>query len=222
MVARPCAAIFSYGAPNMPNMKPNQSTHHINRNAAENICHAIDFAKNIGLPLTHYVVINLDEYQSELAGTVIFTRIRHKFRDWLNRRLKTLGLVPTPPVYVYSHENPTGHPHVNWMVHVPSFLADEFLSKLPRWVEKAQGNVRPFDIDVQSIDPHTDKTLAKYILKGTDERFVPYLHLQDYAEPQGQVFGRRATASIAIGRTARQSAGFIPRLHRHNWKRKAA
>lgn len=206
----------------MPKIKPNRSTFHINRHAAENICHAIDFAKNIERPLNNYVVLNLDEHHSGLDGTAIFTRIRHKFRDWLNGRLKKFGHQPLPPAYVYSHENPANNPHVNWMVHVPKFLEAEFMQKLPRWVEKTQGNVRPFDIKVQSIDPHTDKTLAKYILKGTDERYVPYLHLQDYAEPQGQVFGRRATASLAIGRKARKDYGFIPRLHRHDWKRKAA
>lgn len=116
----------------MPKIQPNRSTHHINRHTAENICHAIDFAKNIGCPLTHYAVLNLDERQSGLAGTVIFTRIRHKYRDWLNGRLKKLGHKPIPPVYVYSHENPDDNPHVNWMVHVPVFLVNEFLQKLPR------------------------------------------------------------------------------------------
>lgn len=206
----------------MPKIQPSQSTHHINRHAAENICHAIDFAKNIGLPLNHYVVINLDEQQSGIAATTIFTRIRHKFRDWLNGRIKKHRHAPMPPAYVYSHENPAGNPHVNWMVHVPDYLMSEFLKKLPQWVERAQGNVGRFDIKVQGVDPQTDKTLAKYILKGTDERYVPYLHLQNYAEPQGQVFGRRATASIGIGRTARRASGFVPRLHRHDWKRKAA
>lgn len=206
----------------MPKIAPNQSTHHINRHAAENICHAIDFAKHIGYPLNRYVVLNFDEETSETTGTEIFSRVRHKFRDWLNGRMKKRGLQPIAPAYVYSHENPDKNPHVNWMVHVPEFLMEEFLAKLPKWLEKAQGIVRPFDVDVQLVDPHTDKVLAKYILKGTDERYVPYLHLQNYAEPQGQVFGRRATASIAIGRKARRDYGFIPKLHRHEWKRRAA
>ena len=206
----------------MPKITPARSTHHINRHAAENICHAIDFAKNIDLPLNLYVVLNLDENGSGIEGTEIFRRVRHKFRDWLNRCLKKRGITPSPPVYVYSHENPANNPHVNWMVHVPAFLRAEFLEKLPRWLERSQGAVRKFDIDVQAIDPHTDKALAKYILKGTDERYVPYLHLQDYASPQGQIFGRRATASPAIGRKARRDAGFVPKLHRNNWKRHAA
>lgn len=206
----------------MPKIQPSRSTHHINRHAAENICHAIDFAKNIEVPLNYYVVINLDERQSGIIATKIFESIRHKFRDWLNGRIKKYGRAPMPPAYVYSHENPADNPHVNWMVHVPVYLAEEFLKKLPKWVEKAQHNVGQFDFKVQGIDPHTDKTLAKYILKGTDERYVPYLHLENYAEPQGQVFGRRATASIAISRKARRDYGFIPKLHRHNWKRKAA
>lgn len=167
-------------------------------------------------------MLNLAEQESGLSGTEIFARVRHKFRDWMNSRFKKLGFQPAAPAYVYSHENPDGNPHVNWMVHVPEFLLEEFRKKLPKWLGKAQGCVRPFDIDVQLVDPHTDKVLAKYILKGTDERYVPYLHLQNYAEPQGQVFGRRATASIAIGRKARRDFGFVPKLHRHEWKRRAA
>lgn len=206
----------------MPKIQPSRSTVHINRHQAENICHAFDFAKYIDRPLNTFVVINLDEETANAAGPVIFEKVRHKYRDWLNGRIKRLGLDPQPPVYAYTHENPDDHPHVNWVVHIPPLLQEEFLRKLPRWVEKSQGQVRPFDIQVKGVDPHTDKTLAKYIIKGTDPHYVPYLHLQDYAQPQGRVFGRRATPSIAIGRAARKAAGFVPRLHRHEWKRRAA
>ena len=213
---------FSYGGSNMPKIQPARSTVHINRHQAENICHAFDFAKHIGRPLNTYVVINLHEASANAAASVIFERIRHKYRDWLKGRVKRLALDAQPPVYVYAHENPDENPHGNWVVHVPPRLQKEFLLKLRQWVEKAQGGVRPFDIQVKGVDPHTDKTLAKYIIKGTDPHYVPYLHLQDFAQPQGRVFGRRATPSIAIGRAARKSAGFIPRLHRHLWKRQAA
>jgi hypothetical protein len=83
---------------------------------------------------------------------------------------------------------------------------------------RALGDIGPFDISIKDVDPLTDKSLAKYIIKGTDARFVSYLHLGEYAAPQGRVWGRRATASPAIGRTARRRAGFSPKRDRHKWK----
>lgn len=209
--------IFSYGGPNMPKMQPSRSTVHINRHQAENVCHAFDYAKHIGQPLNIYVVINLNEAPKDMAAAAIFTKVVHKYRDWLKRRMDNKALAPA---YVYTHENPDGHPHVNWAVHIPTIVRDEFMRKLPRWVERAQGCVRPYDIQVADVDPYTDKTLAKYIIKGTDTQYVPYLHLQDFAQPQGRVFGRRATSSVAIGRAARKVAGFVPKRHRHEWKKR--
>jgi len=75
------------------------------------------------------------------------------------------------------------------------------------------------DICVQEVDPNTDKTLAKYVIKGADRHYVDYFHLRSFAEDQGVVEGRRTCVSPSIGRTARKNAGFVPKLHRDAWKK---
>lgn len=206
----------------MHNIRTLRQTIHINRHQSENICHAFDYAKYIDRPLNTYVVINFRGETVELEASAVFEKIRHKYRVWLRGCARRFGLEAQRPVYVYTHENPDGHRHVNWVVHVPPRLDEEFRQKLERWMEKSQGSIGEFDLFAQPVDPDTDKTLAKYIVKGTDRRYVPYLHLQTVAAPQGVVLGRRATASPSIGRSARKKAGFIPRLHRHQWKKRAA
>jgi hypothetical protein len=151
-------------------------------------------------------VINLRDI-AEHGATTAFERIRHKFRDWLGRRTKKAGQ-HVPPIYVFTLENPNGHIHANWAVHVPEALATEFKNKLPKWVEKVQGKVDPYDIDMQPINAAYDKRLAKYIFKGTDPHFAHHFYLQDIHEPQGKIWGRRAAISRAIGIRARKKAGF--------------
>jgi len=182
-------------------------TDHLNRHPAENICHGFDFAAYLGRPLNNYIVLNFDEESANHSGA-IFQAIRHKFRDWLNRRTKKLYSKPLSAMYVYTHENPNGHAHCNWVVHVPPELQAEFDQKRQKWIERAHKNVRRFDVVAERVNPATAKSLAKYIIKGTDSRFVSYLHLQAYAAPQGRVWGRRACTSEAISRAARQAAGF--------------
>jgi len=201
----------------MTNILRRGYTDQINRHTAENICHAVDYAKYKNMPLNRYVVINF-AVQRVLEPTTLFTSIRKKYRIWLKGAYRRMGQPALPPVYVYTHENPDGHPHVNWMVHVPPSLHAEFERKLESWVRKVLGAARPFDISNQAIDPFRDKRLTKYLIKGIDPAFIDYLHLQEVAMPQGRIFGRRATASPAISRKARKDAGFVPRLHRHLWK----
>lgn len=198
------------------------TTTHIGRKAAENICHAFDYAKHIGQPLNHYATINLrgHQYSDELTAAKAFQIIRHKFRDWRVYALRKHGASICGPAYIYTLEAPDPeHPHANWVLHVPAELASDFRNKLSLWVARACGHVGPFDIDVQVVDPTTDKTLAKYVVKGTDPNYVEYLHLGSVAAPQGQVSGRRVGVSPAISRTARKRGGFVPRRDRHKWRR---
>jgi hypothetical protein len=185
-----------------------RASDHINRRVTQSAFRAFDYAKVAGRPLNTYAVINLRDVAEQAAATA-FERIRHKFRDWLGRRTRKAGQ-PVPPTYVFAFENPTGHVHVNWAVHIPLHLAAEFQSKLHRWVEKVQGKVGPCDIDTQPINDAYAKRLAKYIFKGTDPLFVSHFHLQDVHEPQGKIWGRRAAISQAIGIRARKKAGFKP------------
>lgn len=195
-------------------------TDHISRHTAENICHAFDYAKYIGKPLNFYVVINFRDLSDGKSPVGAFEAIRHKCRCWLSYKKKN-GQPSTKPVYVYSHENPNGMPHVNWVLHIPHGLEDEFRAKLDQWLAKVLGGIGHYDLDIQIVDPNTDKVLAKYVIKGTDTAYVPYLHLQQVASPQGRVWGRRATTSPSISRSARKKASFIPKRDRHKWKQGA-
>lgn len=188
-------------------------TEHLNRHPAENICHGFDFAAWLGRPLNNYITINFDAASTDKSND-IFQAIRHKFRDWYNRRTKKLYGLALPPMYVYTHENPGGHTHCNWVVHVPAELQSEFDSKRSKWIARAHGNVRKYDVKAQAVDPVTAKSLAKYLIKGIDPRFAGYLHLQAYASPQGRIWGRRAGTSPALSRAARSASGFIAKQHR--------
>lgn len=205
----------------MPKMQYRGYTDHLNRRPAQNICHAFDFARFLGHPLNQYVVINLHGEAAESAA-VIFERVRHKFRDWYNRRTKKLYGLALPPMYVYTLEKPGEQAHANWVVHVPPELLAEFDKKRRKWVERAQGRRGPYDVHVSPVDPHTDKTLAKYIIKGIDGLYVGYLHLDAYAAPQGRIWGRRAGTSPSLSRAARDAAGFVAKRDRGKWKLREA
>lgn len=197
-------------------------TRQISRHAGTNILHAFDYAKFIEKPLNIYIVINFDEADAEKAATYIFKSLRERYRAWLRYAANKFGLDKMSPAYVATFENPEGkNPHVNWVVHVPENLIEEFLKKLPMWVHKSQGHLRPRDICAQMVDPYTDKSLAKYIIKGTDKHFEKYFHLEKYAadQDQGVVAGRRTVVSPEIGTTARRKAAFLPAYHRHRWKK---
>ena len=195
-------------------------TEHINRRTTQSIFRAFDYGIEIGRPLNMYAVIHLRETAHRTAPE-LFREIRHKFRDWLNYRTRKEG-ERVPPSYVETFENPNGNPHVNWVVHVPEHLQDEFRKKLPMWVERVQGTVQPSDIDVQQVKAPYAKRLAKYIVKGTQPEFIEHFYLHDVHEPQGRVVGKRAAVSIALGPTARGRDGFRPRRRRGTWAQRAA
>jgi hypothetical protein len=188
----------------------------LNRHPAENICHAFDYARYLGCPLNRYVVINFDANDADLASWV-FMRIRDKYRDWHNRKTRQITGTAQLPKYIYTLENPNGHAHVNWVIHVPDQLLGEFMRKLPAWVKKAKGrSVGPYDIHTKPVNEDTHKTLAKYVLKGIDPLFVDYLHLANFAQPQGRIWGRRACSSASLNKAARKAAGFDPKRHRNS------
>ena len=163
------------------------------------------------------VVINLRERAGDRA-THTFEAIRHKYRDWL-ANLRNKGETSVIPTYVFAFENPTDLPHVNWVVHIPKGLEAEFARKLRRWVLRAQGEVGPFDVNIQPVTLESTATLAKYILKGTQETHIDHFHLGTvYDGPQGSIWGKRAGSSPSIGKTARERAGFKRRAHRSAYR----
>jgi len=149
-------------------------TEHLNRRPAENICHGFDFAAWLGHPLNNYLVLNFDAESADRSGAIL-RAIHHKFRDWLSRRTRQLYGKRLPPMFVYTHENPDGHAHCNWVVHVPRELQAEFERKCGRWIERAHRTKRAFDVKIRGVTPGTEKSLAKYICKGIDPLYIGYL-----------------------------------------------
>lgn len=197
-----------------------RATNHINRRVTQSIFRAFDFATSIGTPMNLYVVINLHE-TARASAVTIFSSIRHKYRDWLNYKSKKVWGAPVKPAYIYAIENPGDqNPHANWAVYIPAELEDEFHRKLPRWVEKAQGECGPFDVHVQEINQDYAKRLAKYVVKATDPAFTAHFHLQGIAAAQGVVYGKRAGVSPSLGHTIRREAGFKP-VRRFYWRKAA-
>lgn len=193
----------------------------ISRAVTQSVFDAFRFAAAKGTPLNTYVVINLRKQAGEEA-TYIFEAIRHKYRDWL-AHLRKKGGASVTPTYVFAFENPADLPHVNWVVHIPKGLEAEFDRKLRRWVLKAQGEVGPFDINIQPVTLESTATLAKYILKGTQETHIDHFYLGTvYDGPQGSIWGKRAGSSPSIGKTARDRTGFKRRAHRSAYRSPSA
>lgn len=194
-------------------LRADRKTHFINRRTTQSIFRAFDFAAAQGTPLTHYIVIHLDDTAARSAA-MAFEKIRHKYRDWQNYGLKKHGR-ELPPTYVFTMEKPDENPHVNWALHVPEVLSDRFEEKLHNWVERVLGTGSPFRVDVQPINQDYAKYLAKYIVKGTDPAYVDHFHLQKLHVPQGLCIGKRAGFSPSLGPTARRESGYRP--SRRSW-----
>ena len=193
----------------------------IKRKTTQTILRAFDYAKYIDKPLNNFVTVRLAGLPLE-QGHAAFDGIRHKCYDWLKRKQKLATGHADAPYYVYAFENPEGEGlHLHLIVHIPENFRREFVQKLPGWVSKAlkgKLEVDGHDIHVKRVDPYTDKTLAKYLVKGTDQDFWGHFYLEDYGSSQGPVVGPRAGASMALNRQARKVAGFVARRHRNAWK----
>lgn len=152
-----------------------RETHHINRRTTQHIYRAFDVAKARGDALIHYIVLHLgsagQEDQAEAVGALI-----EKFRVWLAHK-HTKGLDVGMPDYALTIEAPGKTVHMNWAVRVPAGFEDEFSRKLNRWAERVCGPMKPAALHIARIDPLGYKSLANYMLKGTDELYVPHFHL---------------------------------------------
>ena len=186
-----------------------RETHYINRRTTQHIYRAFDFAKARGDALTHYIVLHLgpagQEDQAEAVGALI-----EKFRVWLAYK-RTKGLDVGMPDYALTIEAPGKTVHMNWAVRVPAGFEEEFSRKLNRWAERVCGPMKPAALHIARIDPLGYKSLANYMLKGTDELYVAHFHLGKWPTPQGMVHGTRAAFSRSLGPAARDRAGYDAR-----------
>lgn len=189
---------------------------HIHHRTVQGIYRAFDFAIEVGRPLNWLVVVRARDDGSGNAAPTVMRQIVHKYRDWLCR-LTRHGKVDCKPIYVVTIENPPGSiAHANWAVHVPLGREEEFGHKLNRlWAKRALGIVGPGDVHIQPIVNSHMKRLAKYMTKGVDPAYAAHFYLEELISDQGEVVGKRAGASVAIGTRARNRADFRPPPRAH-------
>lgn len=170
--------------------------------AATNVLHATRFAKERGRPLTlsitfgwHLVGLNADQ------GKAVFKQLRQKIRrQWVYRsEVKNLGSFDD----VRSHEAPGGIANTHWVIYVPPKMQVSFETSVERFLQKLIPHVNIAQTDLLHFAPaDAPGQLMKYILKGIDQKFANYLHI-DHVD-QGFIPGRGRTAvSPSIGFKAR-------------------
>ena len=175
-------------------------SNHLSKRVTQQIFNAFDFAKAKGTELTHFLVINLKDTIQQSAYTAV-KKLFHKFGDWLAYKRKK-GHTTARPTYAYTLENPSDNIHLNWCVHIPTDLTEEFMEKIPKWMAKIQGSVDADTVWCSSINQSRYKSPANYMVKGTDPEFIEYFFLRplyDEKGPQGPVFGRRGGVSHSLG-----------------------
>jgi len=175
--------------------------------AATNVLHAARFAKARGRPLTlsvtlgwHLVGLNAEQ------GRAVFKQLRQKVRrQWVYRsEADNLGSFDD----VRSHEAPGGLANTHWVIHVPPKMRVRFETSVEHFLQKLIPHVKVAQTDLLHFAPaDAPGQLMKYILKGIDQKFAGYLHIDPV--DQGFIPGRGRTAvSPSIGFKARKRAGW--------------
>ena len=182
--------------------------HHIGHETVQHIFRAFDYARDIGRPLTHYLVIHLCDAEDQDQALYV-ARILHKYRDWLARKRRN-GVIGAceQPAYAQTLETDSRTAHVNWAVRVPPSLWAEFETKAPRWVEKVCGAPSPFGIHVSRIQDRGYKSVANYMVEDMDPAYHDHFYAKNRAKVRGRTFGTRASFSRSLGPAARRRAGY--------------
>lgn len=192
-------------------------TKKLRANTSWNIVRAFDYAKFIGRPLNLFVTISFKERYDLIKINRIFRKIINRNTRWNNEYSKKNGLPKQSPVWLYVFENPKHNPHVHWCLNIRKEQIDNFKIKLEKWLKKLQGSIENNSICIKYINPYTDKKLANYHVKGIDEEYIEFLHLQNIACYQGPIYGQRGRVSKEIGPTAIKRSGFKADKDRDKW-----
>ncbi|WP_368649858.1 hypothetical protein [Brucella intermedia] len=191
-------------------------TEYLTHKGAENILHAIDYAKFIGFNLNTFVTITFDKC-FEFNEDQIFIKIRESYRRWLANACSRNNLPKCVPYWLFVFESPHRFTHVHWLVHVPVELAEEFKRKVPKWVKKRKDNVFEHSIDIRPVNIYEDKVLGNYLVKGVTPDSIEYFNLENYAEYQGWFRGRRSMVCHALSLKSRRKARFKATRDRNLW-----
>lgn len=181
----------------------------IRRKVVQSVFDAFGFAALRQHPLNVYATINLpDDAPGEAVRAFAVVRKRHA--AWLDyKRRKDGEAAQLFPHYAYAFERPGSQTHVNWVLHVPADLREEFAAKLDTWLERAGVSVRPFDVKIKALATQADsKRVANYVMKGVEEGYADHFHLSGIATPQGIILGKRAGCSRSLADAARKEGMF--------------
>ena len=191
---------------------------HIGFKASQTLYYARQHSERIGLPLTHYCVINFSNTRLDPRSAVdCFAKIRRdNFSKFATPRSKRGGpaFVPT---YAYTFENERDgvafmtmeagdehNVHVNWLLHLPASRVQAFEHQVWEWVEKRTGGITGGASTI-FIAPITTATVSNYITKGAQQVALDRYGGDQKHEPQGLIVGRRSSTSRNLGPTARRA-----------------
>lgn len=177
---------------------------------SSNIRVGMNAAKDMGHTFTDWLVINFSnsDCNDEHVAKEIFRHLRNqRFCKWITRPPRRDEFAPTKPVDVFVWEKPNGILHVNWAMCLPQAASSLLEEKVRGWLAQTG-----YEFDERAV--HRKRVtnpagLALYFLKGSDEKYDPQkINHSD----QGEIYGRRASLSRALNRTARKAAGVrVPR-----------
>lgn len=191
---------------------------HINPNSVLNIYNAFDYSKYIGFPLNTFITINFNS-NDQFLNIYLFTQLRNNINRWIKRAYKRKKMAQSKPIWLYVFENPKHNFHVHWLIYIDCNIKTECITYLKKkLVQLQKAEIGKNQLHIQSVNPYTDKILANYLCKGIRPDYIGFFHLHNYAIDQGYVSKQRTRVAQALGRTARNKAGFSAKKMRHLWE----
>ena len=173
---------------------------------ALNVLHGLRYARETGRAPNLFVTVNLSKMgvTSDDAGA-FFSTFRAKVRRAWKHQREGRGLDIGQLDDVVAHENPSGNPHVHWVVRVPDALRPWFEKRISTFLKK-MAETDDLGTALEIRDVYALGGLAKYILKGIVAEAGSHFYIDP--QDQGVVIGRRTLVSRSLGQTARKSAAW--------------
>lgn len=178
-----------------------QASEHIRPRQTREMLRAGRHAYYLGRPLNHQATIDfgwLDAGDELLPYRQMQDIRRRVWSWWAYKRRK--GMVVGALVDWLTWEAPNGKHHANWFINVPDELRSELALVIESRCRKVLGNLARDTVHQQAI--WNTNFAMFYTLKGTEEAYARQIGINP--TPQGVIWFRRAYASRALGRAARE------------------
>lgn len=131
-----------------------------------------------------------------------FEKLRdNHFGPWL-RRNAPKDRKEGPPTFIWSLENASGYLHAHWLVHIPTDRIQDFIRRLPLWLEKVAGQIASSEAAIHVRAAPTPRGAVKYLIKGIDPMYAPLYGIRQ--SDQGKVMGNRSNFSRCLGPSVRK------------------